>query len=225
MKINDIKKAPYNPRKMSKDARSALKTSLESFDDISGIVINERTGNILAGNHRWEELIRIHGKKNVNLIHLTGEHYSLDGKNGPTGFIVRIVDWDDAKERAANVSANNDLIQGEFTSGLQDVLSELNELKFDDDLFGNLRLDELQIDLDGVDEDLSWDEDTLNKIQDDAISANDMLDDPKTKAPSEVRELVAQIKITVPDELKDVVKDDLLEFLAGQYYYGQIIIV
>ena len=225
MKISDVKRCPYNPRKMSKDARSALRTSLESFDDISGIVIYERNGNILAGNHRWEELIKIHGQNNVNLVRLRGEHYSLDGKNGPTGFIVRIVDWDDAKERAANVSANNDLIQGEFTSGLQDVLSELNELKFDDDLFGNLRLDELQIDLDGVDEDLSWDEDTLNKIQDDAISSNNDLPEPKTKAPSEVKELVAQIKITVPDELKDVVKDDLLEFLAGQYYYGQIIIV
>jgi hypothetical protein len=225
MKISEIKKAPYNPRKMSKDAREALKKSLESFDDISGIVINKTSGNILAGNHRWETLSKQHGKNNLELKQVNGEYYSLDAKGTPTGFLVRIVEWDEAKEKAANISANNDLIQGEFTQGLQEVLADLEDLKFDMELFTDLRLDELQIDLDGIDEDLDWDDDKIDKVQQDSIDNNDALPNPKKEADGEVKELLVQIKVTVPDDLKDKVKEDLLEFLAGQYYYGQINIV
>ena len=57
MKASSIKVAPYNPRKFSKDARKALKKSIEEFSDISGITINQKTGNVVSGNHRWEELV------------------------------------------------------------------------------------------------------------------------------------------------------------------------
>jgi hypothetical protein len=225
MKLSEIKTANYNPRKMSKEAREALKTSLETFDDISGIVVNKRTGNIISGNHRYEQLVKMHGRRNLSLTELTEDYSSLDAKKKPTGFLIRFVDWDEGKERAANITANNDLLQGEFTQGLQDVLAELSDFKFDDSLFEGLRLDELQIDLNGVDEDLEWSEDAIDKIQQEAEDRNAMLDDPKDNAPSEVKEILAQIKITVPDELKDQVKQDVLEYLAGQHYYGLITIV
>lgn len=225
MKISDIKKASYNPRKMNKEARAALRHSLQSFDDISGIVVNQRTGNIIAGNHRWEELLKHYGKKNVSLTKLTEDFYSLDTKEKATGFLIRIVDWDEAKEKAANITANNDLIQGEFTSGLQNILSDLQKLDFPEMDFSGLRLDELKIDLNGIDEDLDWDDEAIDQIQAEAEERNNALPDAKGKEPSNVKEIISEIKISVPDELKEEVKDDLLEFLAAQYYYGQITIV
>jgi hypothetical protein len=225
MDLKKIKKAEYNPRKMTKDAREGLKKSMEEFQDISGIVINERTGNVLAGNHRWEQLNKIHGKRNIELAGLGIDGYfMIQAKGQFTGFIARVVDWEEGKEKAANISANNDLIQGEFTQGLQDVLAELNDLGFNEEMFEGLRLDELQIDLSGVD-DLEWSEDQLNEIQEQAEEKNRLLDDPNTNMDSEVKEIITQIKISVPSELKDEVKDDILEFLAGKHYYGEINIV
>ena len=39
----DLLPADYNPRKMSDEARAALKRSMEEFDDISGITWNKKT--------------------------------------------------------------------------------------------------------------------------------------------------------------------------------------
>ena len=49
MDISKIKKAPYNPRRMGKASKEALKKSLETFEDISGITVNKRSGNVVAG--------------------------------------------------------------------------------------------------------------------------------------------------------------------------------
>lgn len=226
MDISKIKKAPYNPRRMGKASKEALKKSLETFEDISGITVNKRSGNVVAGNHRWDEVTRkFGGINNMEMVHLNGEYYSLNNSNGEaTGFLVRVVDWDDAKEKAANVAANSDLISGEFTSGLQDVLNDV-VVDLDELIFDELRLDELMIDLDGVDEDLEWGEEKLDKIQTDAEKKNRELDDAKGEESSEAKEVVSSIKISGPSEIMGEVKDDLLEFLAKKDYYGEIIIL
>lgn len=219
MKVSDIQFAKYNPRKMSKESKEALKKSIEQFNDISGITINKQTGNVLAGNHRWEQLCKKYTKSNLELKHLQGEYYTLNTTEDEfTGFLVRVVDWDIAKEKAANVAANSELIAGEFTSGLQDVLLDIGEFE----LFEGLRFDELQIDLSGVDDDLVWDDDSLDEIQKSAEEKNDRLPDAKN---SEVKEIRVEIKVSVPADMKDEIKDDLLEFLADQPYYGEITIV
>lgn len=226
MNFKDIKKADYNPRKMSKEAKSALRASLKSFDDISGIVVNERTGNIVSGNHRWAELCSIHGKRNLTLTHLKDEWHSLDAKGTATGFIVRVVDWDESKEKAANVTANNDLLHGEFTAGLQDLLKDLSDIgdMQMDQLMVDVKLDDLKIDLGAVDEEFSYSEDELDHIVDESEETTKEID-REINRDKPVKELKAELKIVVPDDLKDEIKNDLLEFLAGQYYYGQIAIV
>ena len=225
MDIKKIKKAPYNPRKMSKDAKKALKNSLSNFDDISGITVNKRTGNIVAGNHRWEEVSEQHGgTKNLVLNHLQGEYYSFDTKNGVhTGFLVRVVDWSISKEKSANVTANSDLISGEYTAGLQNVLSEI-KMDLDDSVFSALRLDELHIDLEPFDDDLDLDDDLMN-AQEHAEEKNRMLDEASDEESSEVREIRSVIKVSIPSDLKDEVKADIMEFLAKKKYYDDVTIV
>ena len=54
--IDDLRASPRNPRKISAEALAGLKTSLASYGDISGIVWNERTGELVAGHQRVRAL-------------------------------------------------------------------------------------------------------------------------------------------------------------------------
>ena len=129
--IEDLRPAKYNPRKISKDAASGLSNSLKEFGDISGIVWNERTGNLVAGHQRVEQLKALGG------VFIDGKIKTVSGE-----FNVRVVDWDESKEKAANVTANNPFIGGEYTDDLQSILKEtlssIGEQKFDE-----LSLDDL----------------------------------------------------------------------------------
>lgn len=224
MKIKDIKTAPYNPRKMSKEARRALRSSIEQFNDISGITINSRTGNVLAGNHRWDELVTKYKKANLVLEPLKGEYHLINLKNGDsTGFIARVVDWDEVKEKAANIAANSDLISGDFTSGLQDILLEIAPL-MDGDGFEDLRLDELTIDLDGIDDDFDWDNEASERIREQAEENNKKLSDKGEEVPP-VKEVLVNIKLVMPSDLRDEVKEAVLEWLSQHDEFADVQVV
>lgn len=223
MDIKKIKKAPYNPRLMDGDTRNALKSSMENFGDISGIVLNTKTGNILAGNHRWDSLVDKYGD-NLVLSEISENIYSIDNKKKPTGFILRTVSWTLQKEKAANIAANSDLIMGEFTSDLQSILDELFESsnKIDIDLM-SLRFDELSLDLEGIEKDLDLDEGDLRKrIQKDAESKNRALEDVESEdngyGPSEVKTIIETIKVVVPSEIANDVRADLKKFVSKRVY-------
>lgn len=85
------------------------------------------------------------------------------------------------KEKALNVTLNNKGIQGFFTDNLQSLLDEIVE-EIGQELYEDLRLDSLE-------EDLSWDSD---------IEAID-------KVPENLDGIVATIKVTCPQEIKDEV--------------------
>lgn len=217
MDIKKIKTAFYNPRLMNREAKSALRKSLEEFNDISGIVVNEKTGNIVSGNHRYEQLCEIHGEDALILKELSKGIYSIDAKKKPTGFLLRTVSWTLEKEKAANIAANSDLLMGEFTSGLQGILDELfnSNLGFD---LSALRFDELSIDLDGMNDDLDLDDDIRGKIQKDSEAKNRALADAKGEESSEVKIILDTIKITVPGDLIEEVKEDIAKFISKKYY-------
>ncbi len=209
----------FNPRKMSQEAKKALEASIKEFDDISGIVVNSRTNNIICGNHRYTALHKQYG--NLETAHVSGEYFMLMHESVFTGFLVRIVDWDESKEKMACVTANNTLVQGEFTSGLQDVLNDVravaNELELD--VFKDLRLDDLVVDFD-VD-DIDFDDDQIDKVEKSGEKADTNInsDDNETIVSHDT------IKITVPIDYKDQVRMDLLEFLSGRDYYNVINLV
>ena len=222
MDIKQIKKAPYNPRTMSRDSKKALKQSIEQFNDISGIVVNKTTGNLISGNHRWDQLCDIYGKTSLKLVELSEDLFSIHSAGKPTGFILRAVEWPLEKEKAANIAANSDLIMGEFTSGLQDILAELSEVPDISEMFESLRFDELSIDMDSLDKDLDIDDDIRDKIQKDAESNNRKLKDSKTREPEEVRIILDTIKISVPGEILEEVKEDIKKMLSKKYYKDDV---
>ena len=155
MKASKVKKAPYNPRRMSDKARKALQTSMEEFNDISGIVWNSRTGNLVSGNHRWENLVEKYGQSNIDLRKIKDleGYFAIFSGEKNTGFILREVDWDEDTEKAANITANNEKLQGEFTDSISDILKDLSSSgsRVSKSIFSGLRLDELKLDF-GIDD-------------------------------------------------------------------------
>ena len=147
--IDDLSPDPGNPRKISADAAAGLGYSIEEFGDLSGLVWNQRTGELVCGHQRLTQL----RKKGATF---KGGAVLLDGERFP----VRVVDWTRKKQRAANVEANNPHIGGEF-EGLELVLPEI-KLDLGDTAFAELQLGKLgdfqSIDLDAPPADPKEDE-------------------------------------------------------------------
>lgn len=136
--IKDLNAASYNPRTMSKHDRQALHKSLERFGDLSGIVFNKRTNQLVGGHQRVAAF-----KKSKN-AKITIEHrydppttagtiargiVEIEGFNEP--FTYREVDWEIHHEESANIAANR--IAGEWdVKRLAELTKELAD--FDPDL-------------------------------------------------------------------------------------------
>ncbi len=134
--IEDLKPAPYNPRQISAEEMAGLKASLGAFGDISGIVWNSNTGHLVCGHQRLTALKARHGEG------LRLENGALVNQDGDI-FPIRVVDWEEAKEKAANVAANNPHIAGDFTPDVGGVIDDIMiELP---DLADSLRLDKIDI--------------------------------------------------------------------------------
>ncbi|MBW2559672.1 MAG: hypothetical protein JRE40_02330 [Deltaproteobacteria bacterium] len=131
--LEDLKPAPYNPRTITPEAAAGLRASIKTFGDLSGIVWNSRTGHLVAGHQRKDALIAQSAtfQPDPPALVLPSDE----------AFPIRIVDWDTTTEKAANITANNPHISGEFTGDLQDCLEEVRD--FDD--FDDLRLDDLTV--------------------------------------------------------------------------------
>lgn len=117
-----------NPRKISDESKAGLRASIKRFGDLSGIVFNKRTGELVAGHQRMEQIRaeygESHGEGGELPIVPTDETAGLFGIriDEHNYFPVRVVDWSKAKQRAANVAANNAKIQGAFTKDLSEYL-------------------------------------------------------------------------------------------------------
>lgn len=130
--MEDLVAAPYNPRRISDAAATGLGHSLEEFGDISGIVWNATTRRLVCGHQRVTQL-RERGAKLVR-----GALQLPSGER----FAVRVVEWSEAMERAANVAANNPHIAGEFTEDLEALLAEIQS--DDSERYDRLLLAELE---------------------------------------------------------------------------------
>lgn len=135
MKIKNISPAPYNPRKISDDKLALLGKSMREFGDLSGIVMNVETGNLIGGHQRikhfdpsWPIVKRKH-------IDNTGT-VALGEIDTPYGvWSYREVKWPKEKEIAANIAANQH--GGEFDEPkLKQMLIELDDGMIDMTLTG-----------------------------------------------------------------------------------------
>lgn len=157
--IRDLKPAPYNPRTIRKDELEALGKSLREFGDLSGIVVNGATGNIVGGHQRMKHLDPAWEIKASAHQDSTGT-VAAGHIETPWGRMVyREVWWGAAKEKAANLAANKH--GGHFDiPAVKEILAELDDGAFDMDLTGFLLDERLE---------LFGEEDTL-KDPDDAPS-------------------------------------------------------
>ncbi len=87
-RIEELQPAPYNPRAIDASSLEALKASLGTFGDLSGITFNERTGHLVTGHQRVRALREEHGEA-VRIRHAGKEAYL---HVGPERFRLRVVD-------------------------------------------------------------------------------------------------------------------------------------
>lgn len=138
MRASDLNPNPANPRKISDQKLSMLEKSLREFGDLSGVVYNRRSEKLVGGHQRvralpensvvtilkrYEPATRS-GTVAEGFIELDGERYQY-----------REVNWDETRERAANIAANQH--GGEWDIPLlNDWLLDLDAKNFDMDLTG-----------------------------------------------------------------------------------------
>lgn len=86
-----------------------LRDGIKMHGLVGGIIWNKRTGNIVGGHQRIQQLDELEGKKD----------YELD---------VDVIDVDESEEREINILLNNPTAQGEFDGDkLADVLDYLRD--------------------------------------------------------------------------------------------------
>ena len=132
-KVGDLKSAKYNPRKITPEALKRLGKSMKEFGDLSGIIVNVRTGNTVGGHQRvkhfdpsWE--VRKFKATDTTGTIAVGHIITPDGK-----IPYREVDWTEDKERKANIAAHKH--GGDFDlDGVADILNGLDDI--DADLLG-----------------------------------------------------------------------------------------
>jgi hypothetical protein len=123
--LNELKANPKNPRQINKHDYAALVESVKQFGDLSGIVLNIRTGQLVGGHQRTEVFKRMGGAVAIHKEDLPAPNsvgtvaYGYVEMNGER-YGYREVDWDENRESAANIAANR--IQGQFDL---DVLAEV----------------------------------------------------------------------------------------------------
>ena len=123
--VSSLTPAKYNPRKITAKQLDILGKSMREFGDLSGIVKNISTGNLVGGHQRLKHF-------DPAWI-ITKRNYIDDNGTIATGYIetpfgrwsYREVDWPEKREMAANVAANKH--GGYFDIGsLKDLLLEID---------------------------------------------------------------------------------------------------
>jgi len=100
--IENLKPAPYNPRKMPDEQMQMLMKGIEEFGIVQPIIVNEQTGHIVGGHQRVEAAQRV-GLKTVPVV---------------------FVDLDEQREKTLNIGLNK--IHGEWDfPSLTALLDEL----------------------------------------------------------------------------------------------------
>lgn len=118
-----IKNAPYNPRIMDAGAKKRLKKNIAKHGLVAALTWNKRTGNLVGGHQRLEQLDALEKSKDYELT-------------------VCVIDVDEREEAALNVQLNNPSMQGEWDL---DKLANISE-EFDLDLSDDLGFTETDID-------------------------------------------------------------------------------
>ena len=113
MKVNELKAADFNPRKINPTEFELLKKSLSDLADLSGIVYNRTTGHLVGGHQRLKWLLEV--APDAEVVITDELEQPTDSKTHAYGYIeargdrfaVRVVEWPPEREILANLAANN----------------------------------------------------------------------------------------------------------------------
>ena len=108
-----IKNAPYNPRKIDKEAKARLKRAIRENGLVSALTWNKRTGNLVGGHQRLEQLDALEGSQEYELT-------------------VCVIDVDEREEAKLNVQLNNPSMQGEWDLDKLAEMTETFDMSLDD---------------------------------------------------------------------------------------------
>jgi hypothetical protein len=97
-------------------------------------VFNKQTGNLVAGHQRVKALTDKYGN-----LEIVNEQIITPKGN----FSIRIVDWNEQKEKAANIAANSESIQGKWTEDASIILEDV--ALFTPELFARLNFSDLTV--------------------------------------------------------------------------------
>ena len=133
--VKDLTPSPYNPRKITDKQLSMLAKSMKEFGDLSGIVMNIKTGRLIGGHQRVKQLdpswkiVKTPHKDKVGTV-------ALGYIETPWGrWQYREVDWPEKKEISANIAANQH--GGDFDMPkLKDLIIQLDTGDTDMELTG-----------------------------------------------------------------------------------------
>jgi hypothetical protein len=136
--VGDLRPAEYNPRKISPEALKMLARSLAEFGDLSGIIFNRKTGNMIGGHQRakaldpkWEIVIEDQAAGHFDGDKEGGRSLATGYVKTPFGRLVyREVSWSEQKEKAANIAANKHGGDWDIPK-LKELLVELNDGSMD----------------------------------------------------------------------------------------------
>jgi hypothetical protein len=130
--LDDLRSDKQNPRTIKPKAAKGLAASMRDFGDLSGIVFNDRTGELVTAHQRVDQ-----GRK-AGAVVVDGALVMPNGER----FVIRRVDWTPSKQRAANVAANNPSIAGDFDESIGAVLEQI-KIDIPEIQFGELCFDGL----------------------------------------------------------------------------------
>ena len=130
----ELKPTKKNPRlDWTDDQRAAFKKSLAEFGDISGVVFNRTTKQLVGGNKRREEFITEDSK--ITIVTELGKpdrvgtvawgYIDFQG----TRYNYREVVWPKKKELAANLAANKHGADWDWTL-VSEVMKEIDDVEY-----------------------------------------------------------------------------------------------
>lgn len=135
--VQDLRANPDNPRSITDERLSQLDKAIRKFGDLSGVVYNAKTGNLVGGHQRIKKL---NPKAKVKITSRADKPTKLG--TTAVGYIeiapgerisYREVEWDRKTEKAAMIAANSNA--GEFDlEKLSGLIRDLDESGFDLDL-------------------------------------------------------------------------------------------
>ena len=110
---SQIKNAEYNPRFMGEKEKKRLRAALKENGLVSALTWNKRTGNLVGGHQRLEQLDALE-------------------KNADYDLTVCVIDVDEKQEAKLNVQLNNPSMQGEWDVGKLFEITQDFDLSMED---------------------------------------------------------------------------------------------